>query len=63
MRDLCVQLDQTKDSLTRQLALVSVTQEQNQHEMNDTLAERDLLKQQVLVVLYKMEPLTDVLCI
>ena len=47
MRELCVQLERTKESLTRQLASLSVTQEQRQHELADILTERDLLKQQV----------------
>ncbi|XP_019854907.1 PREDICTED: centrosomal protein of 135 kDa-like isoform X2 [Amphimedon queenslandica] len=46
VRELCVQLDKTKDSLTRQLASVSAVDEQTHSEMNDLLAERDLLKQQ-----------------
>ena len=51
MRGLCVQLDKTKDSLTRQLASVSSVDEQTQSELLEVLAERDLLKQQVIIIL------------
>ena len=47
VRELCVQLERTKESLTRQLSSLSVTQEQRQQELVDIIAERDLLKQQV----------------
>ena len=47
MRELCLQLERTKESLTRQLSSLSVTQEQRQQELVDIIAERDLLKQQV----------------
>ena len=50
VRELCVQLDKTKDSLTRQLASVSAVDEQTQSKMSDILAERDLLKQQVIIL-------------
>ena len=50
VRELCVQLDKTKDSLTRQLASVSAVDEQTQSKMSDILAERDLLKQQVMIL-------------
>ena len=51
VRGLCVQLDKTKDSLTRQLASVSSVDEQTQSELLEVLAERDLLKQQVMIIL------------
>ena len=48
MRDLCVQVDKNKESVSRQLASVSINYEQLQSEITDLSAEKDLLKQQVL---------------
>lgn len=48
MRDLCVQVDKNKESLSRQLASVSINYEQLQSEIADLSTEKDLLKQQVL---------------
>ena len=47
MRDLCVQVDKNKESVSRQLASVSINYEQLQSEITDLTAEKDLLKQQV----------------
>ena len=47
MRDLCVQVEKTKESLSRQLATITVTCEQLQQQMADLQAERELVKQQV----------------
>ena len=60
MRELCVQLERTKESLTRQLASLSVTQEQRQQELADILTERDLLKQQVREEITTLTP--DMIC-
>ena len=46
-RDLCVQVEKTKESLARQLATITVSCEQLQQQMADLQAERDLIKQQV----------------
>ena len=47
MRDLCVQVEKTKESLSRQLASLTVTLETLQQERADIEAERELIKQQV----------------
>ena len=47
IRDLCVQLDKTKESLTRQLASQNIGLEQVQVQLEDLKAERELLKQQL----------------
>ena len=46
-RELCVQLDKTKESLTRQLASQNIGFEQLQVQLEDLKAERELLKQQL----------------
>lgn len=46
-RDLCVQLERTKDSLTRQISSQSASYEQVQARLDDLTAERDLVRQQV----------------
>ena len=48
VRELCVQIERTKESLSRQLASQSVSHDQSQEDMVGLIAERDLLKQQVL---------------
>jgi len=53
-RELCVQLDRTKDSLSRQLASQSVSYEQIQSHVEDLKAEMDLLKQQVQLCVFNM---------
>jgi centrosomal protein CEP135 len=50
-------LDQTKDSLTRQLASLSVNNEQKQTELTDAISERDLLKQEIIKEQSKIENL------
>ena len=46
-RDLCVQLEKTKDSLTRQISSHSAGYEQMHSRLSDLAAERDLIRQQV----------------
>ena len=46
-RELCLQLDKTKESLSRQLASQAISYEQVQGQLEDLRLERDLLKQQV----------------
>ena len=46
-RELCVQLDKTKESLTRQLASQNIGFDQIQAQMEDLKSERELLKQQL----------------
>lgn len=48
MRELCVQIERTKESLARQLASQSVSHDQTCSDIADITAERDLLKQQVM---------------
>ena len=50
VRELCVQIERTKESLSRQLASQSVSHDQSQEDMAGLIAERDLLKQQVLYI-------------
>ena len=47
-RELCVQLDKTKDSLARQIASQGIGLEQLQAQLEDLRAERELLKQQLV---------------
>lgn len=49
-RDLCVQLERTKESLTRQISSQSASYEQVQARLDDLTAERDLVRQQVSVL-------------
>ena len=46
-RDLCVQLEKTKESLARQISSQSASYEQVQVRLDDLTAERDLVRQQV----------------
>eukprot|EP00731_Ephydatia_muelleri_P030834 Em0022g348a len=46
-RELCLQLDKTKESLSRQLASQAISYEQVQGQLEDLRLERDLLKQQL----------------
>ena len=48
-RELCLQLDKTKESLSRQLASQGISYEQVQGQLDDLRLERDLIKQQVFV--------------
>lgn len=57
-RDLCVQLQKTKESLQRQISTQTMSYEQVQERLQDLESERDLVKQQVsLSLLYKHEGL------
>lgn len=46
-RDLCIQLERTKESLARQISSQSASYEQVQVRLDDLTAERDLVRQQV----------------
>lgn len=46
-RDLCVQLERTKESLSRQISSHSASYDQIQARLEDLTAERDLIRQQV----------------
>lgn len=46
-RELCLQLDRTKESLSRQLASQTISYEQVQSQLEDFRVERDFLKQQL----------------
>ena len=46
-RELCLQLDKTKESLSRQLASQGISYEQVQGQLDDLRLERDLIKQQL----------------
>lgn len=46
-RDLCVQLERTKGSLSRQISSHSASYDQVQARLDDLTAERDLIRQQV----------------
>lgn len=48
-RDLCVQLERTKESLSRQISSHSASYDQIQARLDDLIAERDLIRQQVHV--------------
>ena len=46
-RDLCVQLERTKESLSRQISSHSASYDQIHARLEDLTAERDLIRQQV----------------